>query len=140
MSETDLIRMSEKSPATLNTLNLRGLTKPQVSLYKYIKLCADENKIVDILKVAEIYYNEVRNPEKPYLNQWWLESSSIPEERKRLKNKDVFQYYTHPERASLRKWYIEIPAKNWLKQNIGSLVLRGFFTILPAFDPELTKE
>ncbi len=140
----DVIKVNNDCPTVnMSHVNMRGLTAGQVALYKYLEKCNKEKTPVELLQVAEIYFNVVRKPDGFYHSHWdrqqaWLNMDGKNEYRD-LKNKDVITYFQRPDKQSSYCYAVTAPVKSWMKGNIGSLVMRGLLNIIPAFDTELAK-
>jgi hypothetical protein len=134
---------NECQTINMSGINMRGLTSGQAALYKYLEKCNKEKVSVELIKVAEIYFNIVRRANGFYHSEWdrkqaWLNMEGRTEYRDLL-NKDALIYFSRPENHGSYCYAITQPVKSWMKVNVGSLVMRGLLNIIPAFDTELTK-
>jgi len=139
-----IIQVNNDCPTVnMSHINVRGLTNGQVALYQYLEKCNKEKVPVELAQVSEIYFNKVRKPEGYYhshhdRNAGWLNMEGRQEYRDLL-NKDVIAYFNRPELLDRKSWNVDMPTRNWLKANLGSLVMRGLLSIIPVFDTELAK-
>lgn len=123
---SDLIK-----PIDLGNRNLMGLRPAQASLYKYMKKCSDEGTTVQVDEVVKIYFLQVRGPNYAICGQCGPSSPY-----RNVANKD---YLTMKDKENYRYFVIQ-PARHWMQQTVGSLVMRGLLTVIPNFDIQITDE
>ncbi len=124
--------------------NMLGLRKSQASLYKLLERCAKDGTNIQLKRVCEIYFNEVKNP-----NGLWVKDKAYYYSRHAkpgspiltLKNKDAFKFFTTDKQYSsyFSSWYAN-PVRGWMKGVIGSLVMRGMLHVIPKIDTDLLEK
>lgn len=134
------------SPALIgdvNGCNVLGLKKSQASLYLYMEKCAKENTPMKIEDVAQIYLTQARHPDE-WFEQKHREFRIVNQPDNPLNfvtNKDAWHFFTtNKEQMSNINWYLITPVRMWLKNNIGSLVMRGLLQVVPKLDTELLEK
>lgn len=111
--------------------NLMGLRPAQASLYKYMKKCADTQTTVELEEVIKIYFYEVRNPNWAVCGH--CGSTSIFAQ---VSNKNVLTLKSERNYG----YFVEGPARHWMQNTVGSLVMRGLLTVIPNFDIKIIED
>jgi hypothetical protein len=132
MSMQNEIAVFEK-PSGINVL---GLNKGQAELYKYLLSCTKEGKAVELETVCIIYYTHVAKQVREYAG-WW-------DGRSNYKMVNGLKYYNgqkkHMQKCGYSVTNAYRPGKEWLRQNIGSFVMRGLLGVVPKFNPKEIEE
>jgi hypothetical protein len=121
--------------------NLMGLRPAQATLYKYLKKCTEEQTTVNLDEVVRIYWNEVKVANALYTDSYgtW---TGMKEKNPRYAtiNKDIPAFaIAHPEHCNY-SYTVVGPARMWMQNTIGSLVMRGLLTIIPNLDIKIIEE
>lgn len=122
--------------------NVFGLRKSQASLYKLLERCAKDGTNIDLKRVCEIYYNEVKNPNALWIGDraYYYKNRAEDTPLLRIKNKDAFKFFSTDKKFQgyFNGWYV-YPVRGWMKGVIGSLVMRGMLHIIPKIDTSLLE-
>lgn len=127
-----MTELSKINPIPMFERNTIRLSKAQAKLYLYLKNCTDNGVKVDIDSVLDIYWNEVRGGDEVLICR------NCGDGLNKIRYKDAKEYLKND--YSRYKYFIIQPAKTWLSNNIGSLVMKGFITIVPNFDAKLIQD
>lgn len=127
MTELDKI-----NPIPMFERNTIRLSKAQAKLYLYLKNCTDNGVKVDIDNILDIYWKEVKGGNEALI------CKRCGGGLQNLRYKDAEEYFKND--YSSYKYFIIQPAKIWVSNNIGSLVMKGFITIVPNFDAKLIED
>ena len=126
-----MTELTKINPTPIFDRNIR-IGKAQAKLYLYLKECTDNGIKVDIEVIVNLYWNEVRGGAESLICRncgSGLNTIKFKDAKECLKN-DYSRY----------KYFVIQPAKTWLSNNIGSLVVKGFITIIPNFDAKLIED
>lgn len=117
--------------------NAYGLRPQHAQLYLHLKECADKKQVVNQDRIIEIYFNYVKNPRKLYVDVaqvlsplYGVFNKDMPAWGKKNMELHHFHYVA----------WVKRPAVAWMQQALGSLVMRGFLTVIPNFDPKLLED
>jgi hypothetical protein len=127
MTELDKI-----NPIPMFERNTIRLSKAQAKLYLYLKHCTDNGIKVDIDNILDIYWKEVKGGDEAIICR------NCGGGLQDLRYKDAKEFFKND--YSCYKYFIIQPAKTWCSNNIGSLVMKGFITIVPNFDAKLIED
>ena len=119
-----------------SSVNILGLKRGQAELYKYLLSCTKDGKTVELEQVCILYYTYVAKTVRCF-NYWEVNGPLY-------KRMDGMEYYKLMKKGVKEKGYnlhgIYKPGKNWLKENIGSFVMRGLLSVVPKFNPKEIEE
>lgn len=111
------MKIEKATGNAVQLMDMPGLTKGQKQLYKLICNCLKSGKEITKDDVVHIYENYV------------MQSSQYHD-----------YHFVNGEReyfvCDKPEWHIKTQSMVWLFRNIGSLVLKGYLTVLPKFDFE----
>lgn len=128
-------------PIDLGNRNLLGLRPAQASLYKYMKKCSDSGITVQLSEVVKIYWEEVKPAKKPFRDGWYYtQYSNKNDPMYSVLNKNMPAYIQETRDSSSYSYWIERPAKQWMQNTIGSLVMRGLLTVIPNLETQITQD
>lgn len=127
-----MTELEKINPIPMFERNGIRLSKAQAKLYLYLKQCTDNSEKVDIDTILDIYWKEVKGGDEA------LVCKNCGSGLQYLRYKDSKEYFKND--YSRYKYFIVQPAKIWLSHNIGSLVMKGFITIVPNFDAKLIED
>lgn len=129
-----------------NEFNALGMRKAQYLLYLHMEQCSKEDRSISVETVYKIYFGTVRNGNAHYIeghvqDNWrrLYKGHAELNELLKLKNKDAWKFLSKTKDFP---WLLrgDLPTvKQWMKGNIGSLVMRGLLDVIPKLDTALLE-
>lgn len=123
----DLIKAGEVNGQVVIQGTTANLTRGQIALLALMKKKVEEGGVISQDDVTDIYKTHVGKP------GYWLRTdtegwSQYLDHEPTIK--EGWKYYPHSD------WHFENRSKQWLRQNLGSLILKQKLVVIPIIEIE----